>query len=117
MPEEKSPTFPGEFEAAVAAAVTKVLVLDAAKGLWHYVASRPPFAGFEKIVDFYHAAEHLSTASEALFGKGTARAQAWAAKHRTLLLSEDGAARRVARAIRSAARRALPAGARKEAAT
>lgn len=125
MPEQKSPTFRREFEAEVAAtlarceaSVTKVLVLDTAKALWDYLDSRPLFADFERIVDFFHAAEHLTAASEALFGKGTPVARAWATEHRGTLLDNDDGAARVVRAIDSAARdRRLPAWARQVVAT
>jgi hypothetical protein len=125
MPEDSSPTFRKDLEAEVASTlarcepgVTRVLVIDAAHFLWKYVESQPLFAGFEKIVDYYHAAEHLGTAAEALFGKGTPEAKVWAAKHRRTLLESDDGAARVVRAINAATRvRRLPAWARKVVAT
>jgi hypothetical protein len=125
MPEEGSPTFRRAFEEEVAdtlsrceASVAKVLVLDGAKALWHYVTSQPLFADFEKILDFCHVSEHLSTLSEALFGKGSDKAKQWSEKHRDTLRHHDDGALRVIRAIDSACRgRRLPGWARKEIAT
>ena len=106
MPEEGSPTFRTQFEAEVAdtlarcpTGVKKVLVLDAAKALWHYVESQPLFDDFEKIVDFFHAIEHVAEASDALFGKGTHQAKSWTARHRHSLLDHDDGPKRLIRAI------------------
>lgn len=106
MPEESSPTFRRHFEVEVADTlarcgpdVQRVLVLDAAKSLWSYIESQPLFTDFQKIVDFHHAVEHLATASDALFGKGTDAAKTWTARHRHTLLDHDDGPRRVIRAI------------------
>jgi hypothetical protein len=115
MPEESSPTFRRQFEAEVSdtlarcgPGVTRVLVLDAAKSLWSYLESQPLFVDFEKIVDFHHAVEHLATASDALFGKGSDAAKTWTARHRHTLLDHDDGPRRVVRALdRAAAQRRL----------
>lgn len=122
MPEEGSPTFRRQFEAEVSDTlarcgpdVTRVLVLDAAKSLWSYVESQPLFADFEKIVDFHHAVEHLATASDALFGKGTHAAKTWTARHRHTLLDHDDGPRRVIRAVdRALAKQRLSKAARRE---
>ena len=53
----------------------------------------------EKIVDFYHAIEHVALASEALFGKGTHAAKAWTARHRHSRLDHDDGPKRIIRAI------------------
>lgn len=44
------------------------------------------------IVDYYHAAQRITTMAEALFGE-SAQGQAWAAKMRKLLKNSNGAAR------------------------
>jgi len=35
------------------------------------------FGGFIRILDFYHAAQHISIAAEHQFGKGSAKADHW----------------------------------------
>jgi hypothetical protein len=122
MPEESSPTFRQQFEAEVADTlrrcapnVQRIVVIDGAKSLWNYVESQPLYANFEKILDFHHAVEHLSTASDALFGKGTPEAQTWTARHRRTLLNHDDGPRRVIRAIdRAVASRRQSKGSRLE---
>ena len=107
MPEADSPTVKAHFEAELAAAelqagprVDKVLILDGAVALWHYVEHAPAFEGYAKIVDYWHAAEHLAGAADALFGKGTPEARAWYERYATALLERDDGARRVQRSIR-----------------
>jgi hypothetical protein len=106
MPEKRAPTFKEHFEAELAHAeaqlgedVAKVLVLDGARGLWKYVEERPCFAAYEKIVDFFHAAEHLSAAAEALFGKQSKQAEIWYEKYRAKLRDEDLAPQAILRSI------------------
>ena len=106
MPEERAPTFKSHLEAEVAhaeglapAGTIKVLLLDAARSLWSYAENAPAFADYEKAVDYFHTAEHLSLAGEALFGKTSSAAKAWYEKYREKLLSEDGAPLAVLRSI------------------
>lgn len=106
MPEDRAPTFKSHLEAEVAHAqqlvpenVIRVLLLDAARGLWSYAENAPIFTGYEKAVDFFHTTEHLSLAAEALFGKTSSEANAWYEKYRAKLLSEDGAPLAVLRSI------------------
>jgi len=106
MPEARAPTFKKHFEAELAHAetqvneeVSKVLVLDGARGLWKYVEARDCFAGYEKIIDFFHTTEHLSTAAEALFGKQSSQAKRWYNKYRAKLLEEDLAPQAILRSI------------------
>ena len=97
MPEERFPTLKRQFEAELDAAqrqagpgLTKVLLLDGAKGLWAY-AGQERFNDYEKALDFCHAAEHLSKAAEALFGKASQQAQDWYTKYYAILLDRgDG---------------------------
>lgn len=106
MPEEGSPTFRRKFEEEVREKLAKcspqvihVAVIDGAKSLWTYLESNPLFNDFKKILDFHHAVEHLSTASDALFGKGTLAAKAWSIRHRHTLLDHDDGPQRIIRAI------------------
>ena len=46
---------------------------------------------FEKIIDFYHATDHLSNAAEAIFGKGNPDGDTWYESKRHVLLEDvDG---------------------------
>jgi hypothetical protein len=65
------------------------------------------------IVDFYHAAQRLSTLGEALFGAGR-EASVWAARMRKLLQKPNGPFRVLHAAAAMKARRCLSARARKE---
>ena len=44
---------------------------------WRIVDEHGVFEGFTRILDFYHAAQHLSMAAEHLFGKASAKADRW----------------------------------------
>jgi len=99
MPEERAPTFKREFERQVAQeleehpeTITKILLMDGARGLWNYAENTEMFADFRMLVDFYHASEHLSALAEALFGKSSQKARDWYEKWRHKLKYERGAA-------------------------
>lgn len=79
--------------------VKKVFLCDGARGLWKYADTNPRFIGYEKLVDFYHATEHLSTVAELLFGKKSAKAKNWYKTYRHKLLTQDGAAQTLVRSI------------------
>jgi hypothetical protein len=92
MPEDRAKTFKAEFERELADAeakldqpAKKVLLCDGARGLWTYADSNSRYDDYEKLVDFYHASEHLSKAAEALFGKGSERGTRWYEKYRRRL--------------------------------
>jgi hypothetical protein len=92
MPEDRAKTFKLEFERELADAeakldqpTKKILLCDGARGLWTYADSQPLYDDYEKLVDFYHASEHLSKAAEALFGKGSEQGTKWYEKYRRRL--------------------------------
>jgi hypothetical protein len=98
MPEPGAETFKTEFERLVAQemeklpeGITKVLLMDGARGLWNYAENNILFADFEMLVDFYHASEHLSALAEALFGKRSQKASDWYEKWRHKLKYERAA--------------------------
>ncbi len=102
MPEDRAPSFKAKFEAEVADAVArcpsdviKIILCDGARGIWSYIDNEERFAGFEKLIDYWHAVEHLSLAAEALFGKGTDEASAWYEKCLKKLKEEERGAQRV----------------------
>jgi hypothetical protein len=105
MPEERAPAFKGRFEAeldaaeALAPGAIKVLICDGARPLWNYIDAVERYDAYEKIIDFWHAAEHLSLAADALFGTGSEQAKQWFATYRRKLLEEDDGAERVLNSI------------------
>jgi hypothetical protein len=121
MPEPYAPTFKQRFEAEVKAAqakappdLVKVVLCDGARALWKYIRGSFLFQAWVLILDYYHAAEHLSLAAEALFGKGTPEAKDWFNKYADKLLEEDGAVDALLRSMKHyAGVHALPAARRK----
>lgn len=105
MPEPGSPAFKALLEAEVddaaarlPAAVVRILLLDGSRELWRYFDDDPRYADFERCLDFWHAAEHLSVAAEALFGSGE-QARRWYDKYRRILRDCDDGAQRVRRSL------------------
>jgi hypothetical protein len=125
MPEEGATTFKEKFEAELAADleccpedVKKVLLCDAARPIWKYAEDNELFDDFEKLIDYWHAVEHLSLAAEALFGKGTDEAKTWYGKYAKKLKEEDNGAQSVLRSMDYHAQtRKLPAARQKDLAT
>jgi hypothetical protein len=106
MPEANAPTVKAEWEQELWHAesllgddATKLLLLDASRGLWNYVESKEQFDDYEKVVDFFHTTEHLSSAAEALFGKKSEEGKEWYEKHRARLLQEDNAGQSILRSM------------------
>ena len=107
MPEEKTPTFDEKFNREVER-ITRTLscqtrlacIADGSRGIWNYFENHPTLKSVVHINDFYHAAEHLSDAADALFGRGTAQAKRWFKKYRHILKKEDGGVGQAIRSIR-----------------
>jgi hypothetical protein len=122
MPEDRAPSFKKKFEAEVDAGVAKcpkdiikIVLCDGARGIWSYIDNEERFAGFEKLIDYWHAAEHLSLAAEALFGKGTDEAAAWYDKCLKKLREEERGVQRVLDSMNYYAKtRKLSSGRRKD---
>lgn len=84
MPEENCPTFKARLEAELAHAhaacpegVARILLMDGARPLWNYAKQQPLFEDYHTLIDFWHMAEHLSLAAEALFAKSSKEARQW----------------------------------------
>ncbi len=82
MPEERYPTFKREFEKELNIAVpssskVKLVITDAHKSISGYLKENPAFEGYQWIIDFYHASEHLSHLAEAIHGKSSGEAKTW----------------------------------------
>src|SRR5437879_13916067 len=52
-----------------------LIVADGAAWIWNLAGGR--FKGAREVLDFYHAAEHLWTVANTVFGSGTAAAKGW----------------------------------------
>lgn len=102
MPEDLAPTLKAQFEqelqeteSRLSDHVVRIALCDGARGLWTYIDGNPLYADYEKLVDYHHTTEHLSKAAEAIFGKGSPKAQHWYDKYRAKLKGEDGGTERV----------------------
>ena len=83
MPEDSFPTFKAMFqreldsiESQLPEGVTKILLNDGHLAIWGFLEDER-YDDYEKLIDFYHASEHLSLAAEAIFGKSSPKAQKW----------------------------------------
>jgi hypothetical protein len=102
MPEDRAPTLKAKFEqelreteSRLSDHVVRIALCDGAAGLWTYIDDNRQYDAYEKLVDYHHTTEHLSKAAEAIFGKGSPKAQAWYDKYCSKLKGEDGGAERV----------------------
>ena len=77
----------------------KALICDGKRSIWNSADAMDVYADFTRILDFYHAAEHLSKAAEALFGKKAEKGQRWFAKYRRILRTQPGGARALLRSM------------------
>ena len=84
-----------------------VVLADGRREIWRTVDEHAEFDGFIRILDFYHAAQHLSMAAEHLFGKAAVKADRWYRSWRHKLRHEPGAVAGLIRSLRYH-RRKLP---------
>lgn len=106
MPEPYAPTFKAKLEAELEAfekslpgSTVKVLLCDGARNIWNYVENNERYNEYEKIIDYWHAVEHLSKASEALFGKGDEDGLKWYHTYADVLLKHDDGASRLLKSM------------------
>jgi hypothetical protein len=106
MPEDRAVTFKQDFERHLESMeskldpqVIRVLLCDGHRVLWNYADHNERFDRYEKLVDFYHADEHLSKAAEALFGKNSPEGKHWYTKYRALLQEQDDGVEALRRSI------------------
>ena len=106
MPEERAVSFKAQYEknlenimTNVSNNVDKLLILDGARGLWNYVQNKSLYNDFKKLIDFYHTAEHLSKAAEAIFGKKNKKARDWFKKYKNILLTNENGGKKAIRSI------------------
>jgi hypothetical protein len=122
MPEDRAVTLKRKFEqelqqteSRLADDVVRIALCDGARGLWKYIDENPQYDDYEKLVDYHHTTEHLSKAAEAVFGKGSQKAQNWYDKYCATLKGEDGGAQRVLRSLDYYSRRRKLSKSRREA--
>ena len=87
----------------------RVVLADGKREIWRTVDGLRVFDGFTRILDFYHAAQHLSKAAEHLFGKRSGKADLWYRRWRHKLRHEPGAVQGLIRSL-AYHRRQLPKG-------
>ncbi len=90
----------------------RVVLADGRRQIWNTVDEYPVFDDFTRVLDFYHAAEHLSKAAEHLFGKGSDQGKRWFRKRRHKLRHEPEAVGHLLHSI-SYYRRKLKTGTRR----
>lgn len=104
MPEKYYPTFKREFEKEIKRAspgpvVTKLIITDAHKSISGYIKDNPAFDGYQRIIDFYHASEHLSLLAEAIHGKSSAKATDWYKRYRDILKNHNQGVKKLIRSV------------------
>ena len=89
--------------------MVKVIFCNGARIIWTYIDGNLRFAGYETLIDYWHAVGHLSLAAEALFRKGTDEATAWYNEYADKMLERDDGARAALKSMACYARtRELP---------
>jgi hypothetical protein len=104
MPEKYYPTFKREFEKEIKSAnsslfAAKLVITDAHKSISGYLKDNPAFEGYQRIIDFYHASEHLSLMAEAIHGKSSAKATEWYKKYRDILKNQKQGVQKLNRSV------------------
>lgn len=77
-----------------------VVICDGKPALWKTIENDPLYAEAVLILDFFHVAEHLSRAAEAIFGKKEDKAARWYAKYKALLLEDENGLESLLRSLR-----------------
>ena len=109
MPQEKSVAFKDDFErmvsvveetiTAIGKPVPKILLTDGHLMIKGFALESPVLQGYEKLLDFYHATEHLSKAAEAMYGEKTDMAKWWYNKWRAELKADSNAPAAILRSM------------------
>lgn len=77
-----------------------VVICDGKPSLWRTIEEDPLYTEATLILDFFHVAEHLSRAAEAIFGKKQDKAARWYAKYKALLLEDENGLESLLRSLR-----------------
>jgi hypothetical protein len=112
MPQEKSTDFKSDFERMVRIAESKVatlgraniphvLLTDGHLMIKGFAAESTVLRPYEKLLDFFHATEHLSKAAEAMYGEKTEFSKAYFNKWRERLKTDPDAPEGILRSLKS----------------
>jgi hypothetical protein len=106
MPQEGFGEIKKEFEEELKAVeskllgeVEKLVIMDGQIGLWNYIEGKEEFKEYHRVLDFYHASEHLSEVSKMLYGEST-KGKEWYEKYEEVLKSEEKGVETVLSSIR-----------------
>lgn len=106
-PEERAVEFKLSFErelihweSQMAPDLPRVLLADGARGIWSYVDGNSQYDNYLKLLDYYHACEHLASAAEALFGKKSDKGDDWYKKWRSKLKHNPNGVENLIRSIK-----------------
>lgn len=103
MPEDCYPTFKRQFEQELKCIslmpTVKLVITDAHKSISGYLKDNPAFEGYHRIIDFFHASEHLSHLAEAIHGKSSQKAKTWYLKYRDILKNEKEGVLKLIRSV------------------
>ena len=112
MPEEKSTEFKSDFERIVKITVDeldpkipRVLLTDGHLMIKGFAAKSELLKPFEKLLDFYHATEHLSKAADAIFGEKTDLSRAYFIKWRDRLKADHSGPTAILRSLEGYSKR------------
>ncbi len=93
MPEDKFPKLKCQFEDELqyiekylGVDTEKIILCDGARSIWNYIDNSVIYNDYKKLLDFYHMTEHLSKASEAIFGKKSSYGKLWYQQWRQKML-------------------------------
>lgn len=107
MPEPNFLTFRGHFEDEVKSVFEKlpekvkiVLIVDGHHSIRGYLRNHELFKGCIYLIDYYHVIEHLSKASEAIFGKSTEKNKVWYTKWKKILKTETWGVEKLYRSLK-----------------
>jgi hypothetical protein len=111
MPQEKSVDFKGNFEnmlsviegsiVAAEMSLPKILLTDGHLMIKGFAHESTVLKKYEKLLDFYHATEHLSRAADAMYGEKSDMAKWWYNKWRSALKTDSNAPGAILRSMKS----------------
>jgi hypothetical protein len=112
MPQEKSTDFKCDFERMVTTAedkisaigtppIPRILLTDGHLMIKGFAKESLVLRPYEKLLDFYHATEHLSKGAEAMYGEQTDLSKAYYNKWRNRLKTDPDAPSSIMRSLRS----------------
>ena len=116
MPQEKSIVFRSDFERMVQTVekklpldenkpIPKILLTDGHLMIKGFAKKSTILQPYEKLLDFYHATEHLSKAADAIYGEKTDLSKAYYNKWRKRLKTDRVAPAAILRSLKSAQQR------------